>query len=249
MMLKQKRLVAGLVGVVLLLIVGAVVFVSLQQTSRQEVSTDEPVDVVYDFYRAWLTAAQSTSTTPYAEGLHEYVYLSESLRERLSTLQEGTNGAVDSVLCQAEIPTDIALRVVSESDNAAEMLVTARASASTKQARVTLLSEKGGWYINTITCADGEFAPPSEFSFDKEGSLSRTSEDPLSATMWSLLFTGEDGESQTVPLFFDAESICATPDGASGVCSVEALVADASIRIQGDMTEWGVEVKRAEAQN
>jgi hypothetical protein len=232
---KKLAAVAAVVAVLALATVGAGLW---WQGKQQKVSTEEPVDIVHDFYKLWLTAAQSTTTDPYQEGLADWPFLGEALRAKV--LSAHAAGAVDPVLCQSSVPAEIAQRRLAETETWREFLVTARKSTSTEQAIVRLVPLDGGWYVDDIQCSAGEFAPEAEFSFDREGQLVKDS-----SGNWRLLFV-EDGEpGHVAPLIFGAQSACRGQDGAAATCDA-SLAEHATAHVRGHMTEMGVEVAQLE---
>jgi hypothetical protein len=236
-------MLAGLVLVILIAVAAA--FFALGQGGAQKVSLNDPVDVVQTFYQQWLGAAQSATTTPYKEGLASYPYLSKTLRAGIKAAQK-TPDAVDPVLCQSEVPSAIVTRVVYQATDTAEILVTASHSTSTQQADVKLLSQDGGWYLNSIDCSAGEFAPVREFSFDQDGNLLKTDAKPLNPKYWYLVFTQGTEQGHYVPLFFSATSTCVAVDGTSGACKPDSFVNASKAHVQGQMTELGVDVQHVE---
>jgi len=244
-MQKNKKLIIGIViGVAVLLVVAGGLFLS-GIFAKQEVALFDPVDIVIDFYNPWLEAAQSTSTNPYEAGLAKWPYLSKELRKQLKEAGS-VEGGLDPVLCQTNVPEDIGVRTVSQSETLAEILVTARRSTSTEQAIIKLLPLDGGWYINEIQCSAGEFAPEREFSFEKEGRLVKNVPAPLSAENWHLVFEQNGTKENYVPLFFGAETMCITTTGATAVCTPDTFAEDAKVLVQSQMTELGAEVVRME---
>jgi hypothetical protein len=242
----SKQRITVLAGLVLVIVIAAAAaFYALGPGGAQQVSTDDPGDVVQAFYQKWLGAAQSATTTPYKEGLANYPYLSKTLRAGIKAAQK-TPDAVDPVLCQSETPSAIATRVVYQATDTAEFLVTASHSTSTQQADVKLLSLNGGWYMDSIACSAGEFAPVREFSFDQDGNLLKTDAKPLNPKYWYLVFTQGTEQGHYVPLFFSATSTCVALDGTSGACDPDTLMNTAKAHVQGQMTELGVEVQRVE---
>lgn len=242
--MKKIKLVLGALAVILVILVVAGIAFVLVAAGRQQVSADEPSEIVHDFYGSWLAAARSTTTDPYQAGLAEWPLLGKELRAKIGDARDA--GSVDPVLCQTFMPEEIAQRAVSETDSRVEYLVTARRSTSTEQATVTLLSLDGGWYIDDIQCSPGEFAPEREFSFDGEGNILKGVPAPLNSEQWHLIFEQGGQTGLYVPLFFGPESTCLAADGSTGVCSPDAFVENAKARVQGEMTERGVDVKRLE---
>ncbi len=226
----NKRIALAVAAVLIL----AVATAGLRSIGKQQVSDDEPVDIVYDFYGAWLDAAQSTSTDPYREGLGNSPLLGKELRARLQAAGDG----VDPVLCQTVVPERVSTRRIAEGADKVEVLVTAKKpSPSTEQAIVTLMFLDGGWYVSDIQCSPGEFAPEAEFTFDREGQLAKGA-----SGSWNLVFE-EDGElGHEAPLLFGAQSVCRTSDGNTVACDSSSLVENSRAHVRGQMTEGGVEV-------
>lgn len=240
----NKKLVIGIIAGAAVLIV---LFGIVRMTGvfdKQQVSAYEPVDVALDFYGPWLEAVQSTSTNPYEAKLADWPYLSKELRKKVKGA-EGSGG-LDPVLCQTNVPEDIGVRIVGESETGAEILVTARRSTSTEQAIIKLLPLEGGWYIDDIECSPGEFAPEREFSFEMEGRLVKNVPAPLNAENWHLIFEQHGTADNYVPLFFGAETMCITRTGASAVCTPDTFAEDTKVFVQAQMTEMGAEVVRME---
>lgn len=243
MMLQNRKFVIGAIAVVAaILIIGGAVFAFVSLT-KQEVSTGDPVDIVFDFYKPWLAAAQSTTTDPYAEGLAKWPLLGKDLRAKIRDAQR-TEGAVDPVLCQTDVPENFSMRIVHTSEETTEILVMARRSASPEQAIVTLNALNGGWYIHDIRCTPGEVAPEREFSFDTEGRILKSVPPPLNSEYWHLVFEENGQPGHHAPLFFSPESICVAMDGTPGTCDLSIFMEAAKARVQGQMTELGVNVVR-----
>lgn len=228
---------------VLLAVIGSIF--AITSLRQQKVSTDEPVDIVQKFYRTWLDTSLSTTTDPYKEGLENYPFLSKELRTKIREAKNAGEG-LDPVLCQTVVPADIALRIVSETESRTELLVTARESASTEQAIITVLPLKGGWYIDDIRCSPGEFTQEREFSFDKEGNLLKSVPEPLNAEYWHLVFQEDGIAGHYAPLFFGPESVCVSLDGNAGACDPDTFTEATKVHVQGEMTDLGVAVKRLE---
>lgn len=239
----RKIIAIGALAALIIIAAGAAIWYVLNVTGKQEVSTDDPVDVVGDFYDAWLLAAQSTSTNPYDAGLAKSRILSKELRKEIAAAHRAGT-MPDPVLCQTVLPTDVGIRTVFNSPEETQVLVTARKSTSTEQAIVTLRSLEEGWYINSIKCSPGEFAPEREFTFDRDGVLLKNVPAPLDPQKWHLLFEENGEPNHYVPLFFAATTMCQPLKGAESACAPDTFAENAKVHIQGDMTELGVEVKR-----
>lgn len=236
-------------GALVLIAVVVVVALSMgggvSNESKQEVSTDEPVDIVLDFYGPWLSAVQDANTDPYQLKLADEPLLSETLRERLLSMNETPQGEPDPVLCQTTVPTQISARPVYERADEAQILIMSRDEGALEQAIVTLTKQGEGWYINDILCSPGEFPEDREFSFQQEGVLLKNVPPPLNPEYWHIVFE-ENSDTHVAPLYFSTDSICTSSDGAQSVCSPEQFSETSRISVSGQMTERGVDVKKLE---
>lgn len=211
----------------------------------QEVSMEDPVDIVLNFTDEWTSALNSSTTDPYKLDLDKTPILSKDLRKKLSDAKGHSDEEVDPVLCQLVIPDGVSARVVFENEMETEILILPTDTGLSKQAIFKLNHLNDGWYINDITCSLGEFAPDREFSFDNEGFLFK---DQLSAVgdKWQILFE-EDGEvGHTAPLIFNSESVCRDMKGEESTCSPDQFSETSKALVRGEMSESGVEVKRLE---
>jgi len=249
MITKQKiaiGIVAGISIIALSLFFTNYLSQTDEDTRSQEVSTDDPIDIVLDFYNTWLDAVRGTSTSPYQEGLHERAILSEGLRNILRNTENRSGVQIDPVLCQETIPERITARVVSETNEMIRILVMARDAGITAQSTFTLKRLNDGWYIEEILCAPGEFDIPREFTFEHEGYILKSVPPPLNPEYWHLIFERDGILGHTVPLFFDAESSCRTLDGTTTLCDPNTFTEATKVYIRGQMTELGVEIKQLE---
>lgn len=239
-------LIIGGVVVIIVVITIIVVFSVRNGTNLapQEVSMENPVDTALNFYEAWLSAAQATTTDPYQEGLAETPILSNELRTRLKNTEGQSDNELDPVLCQMTVPTRVAALPVYERDDEAQVVVMPREEGKTEQSVFTLLRHNGGWYINEIECSPGEFAPEREFSFETEGFLLKSVPPPLDPDYWYIVFEQNGEMGHTAKLFFDTDSVCVATDGSESACDSSQFVEPSKAYIQGQMTESGVEVKR-----
>jgi len=249
--MKNKKHVIG--GIVLLgiIIIGAVILNGREgekvdnELQNQEVSTDDPIDIVMDFYNPWLEAARSSESDPYALGLQNNPLLSKELKEAIDTAASRPLGEIDPVLCQNTFPERVAGRMVSQYEDIARVLVTARQSEITAQSTFTLKRHNDGWYIDAIECAPGEFDIPREFTFDREGYLLKSVPPPLNSDYWHLVFEDNGQLGHTAPLFFNDESMC-TISGNESTCNPDSFREATKAYVRGQMTELGVEVKRVD---
>lgn len=204
----------------------------------------QPVDIVLDFYQPWLETRTSTTTTSFKEYGRSAI-LGDEARAYLREAQKQVEG-VDPVLCMSQIPSKIAARPIFETADEAQVLVTGRDPETGEQAVVTLRPLEGGWYIHQIACSPGEFAPEREFSFEHEGFLLKNVPAPLNSQYWHIVFEENGQPGHFAPLFFSAESSCKALDGSTATCSPDTLRETTKVKVQGQMTELGVQVKNLE---
>ncbi|MCA9356729.1 hypothetical protein KC872_00820 [Candidatus Kaiserbacteria bacterium] len=209
--------------------------------------TDDPIDVTMEFYQTWLDAMLSTSTNPYELKLYESVLLSAELRESLKSSLEKSATDANLVLCQKEMPTKIGAKIIYTSETESQVMVIPRRSDAPESAIVTLKVKDSKWFINDISCSRGEFAPEREFNFEQEGFILKQSLlPPLDSQYWHLVFTQDNVQGHTTPLFFDDASTCINSDGSESVCVPDQLTEATKVQVRGDMTESGVNIKRLE---
>jgi len=252
-MSRKKIIIGGLVVLGILIISGILLFTKLIHQDRadgvprnQVVSTEAPVDIAMDFYNPWLQARQSTTTTPYAEGLATKEILSENLRTRLIQSEGRGESEIDPVLCQTTVPERVTGRVVSEQEHETRVLIMARDKTLTAQSVFTLKKHNDGWFIEDIECFAGEFAPEREFTFEKEGFLLKSVPPPYNPENWHLIFEDNGELGHVVPLFLTASSSCTTTDGSVMTCSFDQFGEAKKARVFGNMTEMGVDIARLE---
>lgn len=246
---QKVAVVVSVVGVVIIAVLGYQLFKggatdATNPAAQQEFVLGTPVDVVLDYYAPWLAARQSTSSTPFSEGLAASPILSEGLRSRLVASEANFMDGLDPVLCQSATTTNLRLipKLMNEQPDKAQVLVLAKGLPA--QAIVTLKKQGEGWYLEDIACAAGEFEPEREFSFDREGNLLKEVPKPLDSKYWHLVFTEDGKPGHTAPLFFDDKSMCTAADGTESVCDQEKFKAAEKALVQGEMTETGVQVKK-----
>lgn len=246
--MENKNIIIVSALALLAVVVGIWLFVARDGSDttlkNQVVSTDEPVDIVLDFYNPWLDAVQSTSTDPYTLGLASNPLLSQELRERLEVAGNQPEGELDPVLCDTVVPGRVVARTIVENEDEVQLLVSPREGRG-GVSLATLLRHNDGWYIAEIECNTGESAPEREFSFEREGFLLKSVPLPLDSNYWHLVFEENGIPGHTAPLFFDAESMC-TADGETAVCDPEQFVEPERAFVQGELSETGVQVKRLE---
>lgn len=252
-MSRKKIIIGGVIALGVLILIGILLFLKLVHQDGadgvprdQVTSTEAPVDIAMDFYTPWLEARQSTTTTPYAEGLATGTILSESLRTRLVQSEGRGEAEIDPVLCQTTVPERVTGRVVSSQENETRVLIMARDKTLTAQSVFTLKKHKDGWFIEDIECFAGEFAPAREFTFEKEGFLLKSVPPPYNPENWHLVFEDNGELGHVVPLFITASSSCTATDASVTACSFDQFSEAKKARVYGNMTEMGVDIARLE---
>ncbi|HCC05524.1 TPA: hypothetical protein DEP58_04470 [Patescibacteria group bacterium] len=242
--MKDKKIIVGSIfGVVVIaLLVVTLFFFANKTQTKQAVSTDNPTDIVLDFYGDWSNAVQSTSTNPYQEGLAKTPILSKTLRDRLLATPE--NPEIDPVLCQNIPPTKVSSRTIIEEADTIQILVMSKEPIQTGQAVFMLSRLDDGWYIDDILCAQGESGTPGEFSFAHEGGLFKSVSDQSlpDQEYWSILYI-QDAKMYTARLLFTADSMCTNLAGTEAVCNPDQFT-ETKVQVRGEMSENGVTVQQ-----
>lgn len=213
-------------------------------TRNQGVLYAKPLDIALDFYEEWLRATLSTSTDPYSAGLAARDVLSEGLRARIQEGRDKQGGTIDPILCQSSVPQKIYGRPIFELPNErAEVLIFSKENMQAGQAVVTLRARDNGWYIEDIRCSKGEFDDPREFTFDQEGQLLKQVPMPYNPQLWHIVYSQNNIPGHLAPLLFNDKSMCASGGSADEPCKTETFAEADRVRVQGEMTENGVQVK------
>ena len=213
-------------------------------TYTQEVSTNDPTDIVLDFYNPWLEAVRSTSTDPYTAELATAKILSEELRARIVSSAGRGDTEIDPILCQTTTPARVTGRIVSEQENEVRVLIMAKEKELTAQSVFTLKRLDDGWFIADVLCSSGEFDIPREFSFEKEGYLLKNIQPPYNPEYWHLIFEEAGELGHVVPLLFSTESSCIAVDSSTAVCAPDQFTEAKKVHVYGQMTESGALVTR-----
>ncbi len=220
---------------------------TIELTDTQTISNEDPIDIVFDFYGQWIAETIATTTDPFLSGLSQDPLLSATLRKRLEDPNNRTGlepNMVDAVLCQNKVPDAVSAKVLYETAEETRILVLAKDREAAGEAIVTLRAQGGGWYIDDILCSRGEFDAPREFSFDTEGNLLKQVPAPYNPENWHVVFTQNGTPGHAAPLFFSATSTCTWLDGTEAICQPDTFTEAAKVRVQGSMTESGVEVAK-----
>lgn len=239
-----------LIAVLVVLIALAAMFL-LRSPAVEEVYENtnplaDPFDVTLDFYNQWLMAASSTTTNPYDAGLHTAGLLSPTVQEMVLSKRQSETNLLDPVLCQLVPPARIGAKALFQLDTEAQFMILARGGEekAANQAIVTLEVQNNEWKITAIDCATGELPPEKDFPFEQEGYILKSVPPPLNPEYWHLVFEQADVMGHTVPLFFNAESICIDLDNNESACAVDQFKDATKVLVQADMTEAGAAVKR-----
>lgn len=246
-----------IVGIAIVLMIGAIVGAIYYAESPEqpvdtipvvphEVSTEDPIDIVLDFYTEWLQAKKSTSTDPFAMGLATQPIFGEALRTKLEAFRVAAVDGLDPVICQTNLPEQVTGRMVFELDTTAQVLVMAKDATLFEQTVVTLTRENEGWYVSDIECYPGTSLEPRTFSFEREGYLLKQVPSPFDPTYWHIVFVENGEEGHAAPLFFGNESMCTEVQGTERLCDTNQFVEATKIYVYGQMSERGIEVVRLE---
>ncbi|PIR85871.1 hypothetical protein COU14_02110 [Candidatus Kaiserbacteria bacterium CG10_big_fil_rev_8_21_14_0_10_44_10] len=247
----RSKLLPVLLVAGVLLIIGLIVWAtsggrSLFPEPWKGVAGD-PINVTLGFYEDWLLAKNTGPNEPFVQGLLDYEQVGAELKEKLKA-QEGqlTDETTDPVLCQVGVPGGLRTLPVYQQEEAAQILVMSTTKGQAGQAIVDMVAKNGLWQITNITCGNAETGPQGEFSFDKSGFLLKQVPAPLDSNYWHLVYEEAGVLGHAVPLFMDAETVCVNAEGDTVGCDDNLLKETMPARVQGQMSEVGVEVKRIE---
>lgn len=206
----------------------------------------DPINVTLDFYESWLSAKEIGPNEPFTQGLLDLEQVGPELREKIKA-EEGqlTEEGLDPVLCQEGLPEGLRTIPVFQQSESAQILVTTKGKPG--QAVIDLKAKNGLWRITDINCGNAETGPQGEFSFDKSGFLLKQVPAPLNSEYWHLVFEEAGVLGHAVPLFIGAETECLAADGSGVSCESDLLKETMPARVQGEMSEAGVTVKRIQA--
>lgn len=252
---RKMLLLVGSGLTLVILIIAIVWFASLPTSETTNDSNEEatgiegdPTDIAFDFYDLWLTSRLS-STSVAAKDPLEFPGLSAELRNRLSQFDRSpTNTELDPVVCQTTPSDNLRTRTIYELENEMQQLVLTEDSLEGRQAVVTLKRAEELWQITSIDCSLAEQAPDTgEFSFDNTGQLLKDSlPENFDKQYWYIVYSQDDLKGLTAPLILGSESTCINLDGAETTCSPESFFEAMPVKVQGQMSELGVEVHRIE---
>ena len=210
----------------------------------QEVSSDDPLDIVSDFYGEWLDTVRSNSTDPQQLGLAQNPILSQELRTKLTEVSGEEE--IDPVLCQNPIPEKVNSKSIFSLPDQEQFIVFSKDQREAGQAVVTLQGLNDGWFIQDITCSLGESGVEREFTFEFQGNLLKSVPPPYDPNLWHLVYTRDDVPGHAIPLFFNTENTCTDISGSEATCDEGQFIDAQKVMLRGNMTEAGVEVKQIE---
>jgi len=245
--IKNQKIIT-IIGILALIGLVLIIVAVTNRAPEQQISTHDPIDISVDFYKKWLEERKSPDTNPYESGLSKSLILSPELRDKLEGAREQSEETPDPVLCQTTTDFKFNTRIVYAGETETQVLVTAKDKTLTGQSVFTLLKHKDGWFIKDIKCNPGEFGEEREFSFEREGSLVKGSSiSSFNPDLWYIIFDEDGRPVHNAPLLFSAESMCLNENGEGSVCVPDQFTEAMKVKVQGQMTEGGVEVKNLQS--
>ncbi len=252
----QKRQIIAIVSIVVTVFIIGILFWWFQGKQSNEVVAPSEnrgvqgstIDVTLDFYESWLSARRSTTTDPYKQDLANSAALSLVMSQKLIAAEPAfRDNGFDPVLCQSSLPEKLRSKPIFEQDKEAQILVFPGDKQSGVQAVVNLVAHDGFWEITGISCGSAEQASEQgEFTFEQDGFLLKEHvPSPLDSQYWHLVFEQEGTPGYTVPLFL-SKATCVLEGGTEETCRDDMFTETMRVRVKGDMTEAGAEVKRIE---
>ncbi len=219
---------------------------SMTIENRNEKQLPDPLDVIFDFYNGWLGEARANNGSMTEQTiLLSSTALSDSARNAIiAGLADGDG--VDPVLCQTALPDKIRAKYVSELPTSVEVIVLSESASTTPfgYAIVKMSVIERSWVIESITCSKGDVDSEREYSFEQTGQLLKNVPAPLDSNFWHVVYSDNGRPGFAAPLYFGASSVCVAPDGTESVCDTSTFVEAADVKVQGTMSESGVDVAR-----
>lgn len=247
----KKKITLGIIALLIIIVLVVVVgkkndLIHTNDGDDGRGVSGDPIDISVDFYSAWRNAKLSTSTNPYEEGIVDSQSLSKKMSDALNAKkQDYLEKHIDPVLCATGTPSQLRTRKIFKTDTDASVMLLPEIGKDSDVSVMTLSSSNGLWKITSITCTHGEKAPDQgEFTFDTEGRLLRESlKEPYDPSRWHIVYAENGIEGHVAPLFFSASSTCILKDGTKTTCSDDLFTEPIKVRVKGEMTEEGVQVK------
>jgi hypothetical protein len=218
---------------------------SMTIENQNEKPLPDPLDVLFDFYNGWLDEAQVGGSVKTDSILLSSTALAGSVRDGLiSGLSDGDG--VDPALCQIAVPDKIRVKYVSEQPMVVEAIVMSEFATGTPSgyAVVKMNVEDRAWVINSIICSKGDVLEEREFTFEQTGQLLKNVPAPLDSNFWHIVYSDNGTPGYAAPLYFGTSSVCVTPGGTESVCDTATFTEAADVKVQGTMSETGVDVAR-----
>jgi hypothetical protein len=205
----------------------------------------DPLDVSYGVANRWLMNERATSSITLATFLEGEPLVTTEAR---AALLGATDGDLDPLLCQDELPGRIGVKPVYQTGTAAEVMVIARGTAEpTGYSLITLTLDGDAWVITNVACGNEAPVSDSQYPFAKAGVLARESVPaPYDNSVWHVITGGGTSDINAVPLQFDERSSCRGVNGEVGLCNEVALDEGVTVYVQADTTETGALVRLME---
>lgn len=253
----KYKIIAGAVLVVTLILIVIFHFTGSDKDQNENGENDfvarglsgEPTDLVLDFYSGWIDRKKVETVDEKTPNPTNSPLLSYQVYEEVKDFDfSADNTEVDPVLCRADLPNGLRSRVVFSTDNKEQILILSADKQTPQQSIITLEKNNDLWEITDIKCGSGEEGGPmGEFSFENEGSLLKDSlPEGFNTDYWHLVFEQDDMQGHTAALLIDEGSVCVDKEGNESTCDPETFFQTMRVRVQGNISEAGVEVKRIE---
>ncbi|MFN3692793.1 MAG: hypothetical protein ACK4SL_01670 [Candidatus Paceibacteria bacterium] len=247
---KRQFIIYGVFLVALLAACSALFWFSNSMTFKNEDTRKLPesLDIAFDFYDAWLDEVQANGGKMKTDSiLLSSTALENGVRDSLIAKLNGGNDGVDPVLCQSVAPDKIKMKYVSENPTEVELMVISDYATGTPSgfALVKMKVADKTWVITDISCSKGDVLEEREFSFSNKGQLLKNVPAPFDNTQWHLVFSEGGTPGHVAPLRFSAASTCRT-NNTDAICDINTLKEAAYAKVDGTMTETGVDVAKME---
>jgi hypothetical protein len=174
--------------------------------------------------------------------------LGEELKRSVKGVKKQSKADIDAVLCQPIIPEDTAARIVYDDEERTEIVITSKIEGIYNQAVYNVFKTEQGQYIDSIRCTEGEVAPDREFTFENEGFLAKNVPAPYTSGRWHIAYV-ENKELILAPINTNDSSVCIQSNGDEGACNLTDDLEAKQVKVYGDLSETGVEVKKIEFLN
>jgi hypothetical protein len=208
----------------------------------------DSLDIAFDFYNAWLDEAKANGGKMKADSiLLSSTALENSVRDSLLLKLNNGNDGVDPAVCQTVAPDNIKMKYVHEMPTEVEVMVVSEYATGTPTgfALVRMKVVDKTWLITNISCSKGDVLEDREFSFSNKGQLLKNVPAPFDNTKWHLIFSEDGTPGHVAELHFVTSSVCRT-NNTDSACDSTMFKEAAYAKVDGTMTETGVEVKKME---